>query len=225
MDEKAMYPLIKKQLETLGFDVKAEVSNADVVAMKSGMALVVEMKRSLTTALMHQGIMRSSVADAVYLAVFTPTDRVLKSRSFNEKKAIVKQLGLGLMLVDVPREHVTFVIDPASETQGKNTRQRRKLIDEFKLRKTALNVGGVTRTKIITAYRELALRILDALENGPKPIKTLVELTGSMKTTRVLQDNHYGWFERVERGVYQMSSEGKKARHTYADVLDTLRTL
>jgi len=36
---------------------------------------------------------------------------------------------------------------------------------------------------------------------------------------RVMADNHYGWFERVERGIYALSPKGEGAVADYAEVL------
>lgn len=151
-----------------------------------------------------------------------PSEKSLASRTFKEKKAITKRLGLGLIVVDVALDQVTFLIDPSVPTILKDRKKRRRLDDEFLLRQTALNEGGLTRTKIITAYRELALRIIDCLREGEKPVQAVVSHTGQLKATRVLIDNHYGWFKRVERGVYTLSEEGEKALDTYADVIAAL---
>jgi len=223
MDERAMFPVIKAELKRRGFEVQAEVTDVDIVAMKNKTPLIVEMKQALSITLIYQGIKRMTMSDYVYLAIPKPTDKVLKSRNFKEKKAIVRYVGLGLMLVDLEKSHITYILDPATRAPAKDARRTRKMHEEFALRKTALNEAGVTKTKIITAYRELALRILDCLRDGPQPIKALVATTKDIKTARILQDNHYGWFERVERGVYQMTKAGTEALTVYADVLQAMR--
>ena len=224
MDERAMFPVIKAELKRRGFEVQAEVNDVDIVAMKNKTPLIVEMKQAFSTTLIYQGIKRMAMSDYVYLAIPKPTDKVLKSRNFKEKKAIVRYVGLGLMLVDVEKSHVTYILDPATRAPAKDKRRTRKMNEEFALRKTALNEGGVAKTKIITAYRELALRILDCMRDEPQPIKALVEATGDVKTARILQDNHYGWFRRVKRGVYRTTKAGDEALNLYADVLDALKS-
>ena len=223
MSEQTMYPIIKSALEAQGFVVKAEVSDADVVAAKANKMLIVEMKQTFSTTLIYQGIERLTITDYVYLAIPKPSDKVLSTRGFKEKKTIVRQLGLGLMLIDLEVGHLTFVLDPTAPHARREGKRARKLKEEFLLRKTALNKGGVTQTKIVTAYRELALTILDFLRARPQPIQAIVKHTNRMKTSRVLQDNHYGWFERVKRGVYQMSDAGREAVTLYADVITALR--
>ncbi len=222
MQETAMFPVIKKQLNALEFSVKAEVNSVDIMAKKGNKTLLVEMKTSFSISLIYQGSERQKLSDYVYLAIPKPAEKTLRSKTFKEKQTITKRLGLGLMLVDVDNDHVTFLVDPALPTPRKDAKKRRKLEKEFLLRQTAINEGGVTRTKIITSYRELALRIAYFLKDGEKPLKDIVDYTGEMKTTRVLQNNHYAWFVRVSRGIYALSEDGKKALQDYADVIDRL---
>ena len=35
--------------------------------------------------------------------------------------------------------------------------------------------------------------------------------------TRIMADNHYGWFERVEKGVYALSDTGRAGLVHWAD--------
>ena len=205
MEEKDLFPIIEKRLTELGFIVKAEVNHVDVMAIKEDKTLIIEMKNTLTLSLIYQGIERQKLTDSVYLAVLKPSDKTLKSRTFREKKAIIKRLGLGLILVDTKNESLSYILDANANTFRKDSKKRKKLHQEFNLRQNALNQGGVTKTKIITAYRELALRILDYLKDGEQPLKDIVAHTKEMKATRVLNDNHYGWFKRVSRGIYALS--------------------
>jgi len=224
MKEKEMYPIIKNHLESMGFEVKAEINDIDIMAVKDNRSLLIEMKQSFSLSLIYQGIERQKLSDNVYLAILKPTDKVLNSRNFKEKKTITKRLGLGLIMVDVKLKQLTFLIDPALPKKLKDHKKRKALNKEFLLRETALNEGGITRTKIITAYRELALKILDFLKDEPQQLKDIVRHTDQVKATRVLIDNHYGWFKRVSRGTYTISAEGKQALTTYEDVIKELST-
>jgi hypothetical protein len=42
------------------------------------------------------------------------------------------------------------------------------------------------------------------------------------KIQPLLHNNVYGWFERVNRGVYQVNNEGKKALIEYAKLVEQL---
>ena len=35
--------------------------------------------------------------------------------------------------------------------------------------------------------------------------------TGVERATRLMADNHYGWFERVEKGIYGLTEKGREA--------------
>jgi hypothetical protein len=220
--EKDMFPIIKEELISQGYDVKAEIMNADVVAIRDDLVIVVEMKSVFSTKLIYQGLKRLHLSDYVYLAIEKPSEKVLKSSSFHEKKTIVRRLELGLILVDLHHRGLNIILDPKTYHFKKDKKKRRRLLKEFNLRQTSLNTGGVTRTKVITAYRELALLALDAMRHGPQSTKFLREYTNRKKVVSVLQKNYYGWFERVSRGVYQLSHLGEEALIQYKDVIDEL---
>jgi hypothetical protein len=84
------------------------------------------------------------------------------------------------------------------------------------------NIGGSTGKKLVTAYRESSIFIACCLERfGPLSPKKLRELgTEEKKTTSILSENHYGWFERVDRGIYSVTEEGKKALKQYEQLAE-----
>lgn len=217
--EKDLFPVVKDYLVDLEFEVKAEVGNIDIVGKRDDLIIAVEMKENLNTKLMYQGLKRNHITDYVYLAIPRPTTRVLKSKMFHEKMTIIRHLELGLILVDVDSHTVEVLLDPLHYHFKQNKKKRRKLLREFSLRQTSLNIGGVTKTKIITAYRELALMICLCLKEGPQSTKVIREYTQRQKTTSVLQKNYYGWFVRVERGVYKLTDLGEQALIDYEQVL------
>ena len=57
-------------------------------------------------------------------------------------------------------------------------------------RVTNINVGGTTKEKLVTAYRESAIKIAFHLLDGEKTTKELRELTGIEKATNFLQKNY-----------------------------------
>lgn len=217
-----MYPIIKKFFEDEGYSVKAEVLDADLVAMKEDIVMIVEMKTSFNTKLIYQGIKGKKITDYVYLAIPKPNNKILKSDIFKEKLEIVKSLELGMMLVDERIEEVLVLFDPTMYLRKPNNKKKQRLKKEFLLRKTSLNYGGVSRTKIITSYRELSLLTLYFLKDNPKTTKEIKEFTKQEKVMSVLQKNYYGWFERVERGIYRITNVGKEALVTYEKVIQQL---
>ena len=76
-------------------------------------------------------------------------------------------------------------------------------------------MGGSTRTPQMTAYRQQALAVANALAGTPGRPRELRILAPD--AAKILQGNVYGWFERIERGVYGLTSSGRVALVTWAD--------
>jgi hypothetical protein len=67
----------------------------------------------------------------------------------------------------------------------------------------------------MTAYRQQALTIAHALAGRPRRPRDLRTLAPD--AAKILQGNVYGWFERIERGLYGLTSSGRVALTTWAD--------
>ena len=61
----------------------------------------------------------------------------------------------------------------------------------------------------MTAYRQQALACAALLQTGPGRPRVLRVV--APEAGRILVRNVYGWFERTQRGVYQLSSLGQAA--------------
>ena len=61
----------------------------------------------------------------------------------------------------------------------------------------------------MTAYRQQALACAALLHAGPGRVRDL--RAAEPEAGRILLRNVYGWFERTERGVYQLTSLGEAA--------------
>ncbi len=223
MMEKDMYPILKKYFENKGFTVKGEVNDVDLMAIKNNSVVLIEMKTSFNTLLIAQGIRRNPMGDLVYLSIPKPTDKVLKSRTFKDKCLILKHLQLGLILVDTKYNTLNFWLDPTAYTVRNRKKKKQALLKEFHARTTDTNIGGSHKTKIMTAYRELALLALDYMKNEPRSTKALRDYTNRKKVVDILQKNHYGWFNRVSRGVYEITSRGKDALQAYEPMIKPLK--
>jgi hypothetical protein len=70
-------------------------------------------------------------------------------------------------------------------------------------------MGGGTRAPIMTAYRQEALACAAALATGPRSVREL-KVT-SPDAPKILLGNVYGWFVRVDRGVYGLTDAGRAA--------------
>ena len=222
MLEKDMYESLKKHLLKYGYIVKAEVLNTDITAVKDDEVIIVEMKNTLTTRLIYQGCERQRICDYVYLAIVEPTSRVRKSKQFNEKIHIVRRLQLGLILVNPETDNVTTLLDPKNFAFRQSKIKRRRLLKEFEQRVTSFNIGGVTKTKIITAYRETAIKIAFYLSSGSMRLKDIKTLLKDDKCSSILQKNYYGWFERIERGIYGITEVGIEDLKKYENVIQSM---
>lgn len=217
MQETDLYPPVKAFFEAEGYDVKAEVTGCDVVAQKDGAPMIiVELKTAFNIDLVLQGVERQKLCDDVYLAVpkpDTPTKRKNWRRRLRALKNLCRRLGVGLMLVNVTADvarAVDVLLDPAPYQPRKSAKKQSKLRKEFQMRTGDPNTGGATRTKIMTAYRQDAIRLADALAGGKAlKISEIKEITDVTRAASILQNNHYGWFERVSRGVYRLTELGQ----------------
>ena len=61
----------------------------------------------------------------------------------------------------------------------------------------------------MTAYRQQALACAASLVGGPRRIADLRPIVPNAAS--ILLRNVYGWFTRIERGVYELTSEGGAA--------------
>ena len=81
------------------------------------------------------------------------------------------------------------------------------------------NVGGSTRKKIITAYKENSIHIACCFEKfGSLSPKRLREIGTGDKTLSILNKNYYGWFEKCSRGVYTISEKGREELGNHREV-------
>jgi len=215
MLESDMYLPIKEYLEELGYSVKAEVKNIDILAKKDDSILVVEMKKQISLKHLYQGCDRQRMFENVYLAIIDPGYKKRRTKAFKEKLHILHRLRLGLIVVDVLKNRTEVLLDPKEYVYKRNNKKRRLLLEEYSNRKSSLNTGGVTNKKIMTVYREQVIEIGKALIKAPLSIKEIREITSNPKTSRILNDNYYKWFDRVERGIYRLTEFGQNEIKNY----------
>lgn len=199
---------VKAYLESHGYQVNCEVKDCDIVATKGDDLIIVELKTSVNLTLLVQATKRQSISDSVYVAVPAPTKR---NRQWRGTLTVLKRLEVGLLLVEEGAMGllVSKQFDPLPYQRKKNTGSRRALLTEVADRSGDYNVGGSTKTTLMTAYRENAILIACCLAKlGPSSPKSLRNLGTGDKTTSILSANHYGWFQRVEKGVYELTDQG-----------------
>jgi hypothetical protein len=218
--ETDLYPPIKAFLEDQGYVVKAEVGAADVVAIRgTEPPVVVELKLGFSLALFHQCVARLKVADDVYLAVARqPGKRFAKA--VKDNITLARRLGLGLITVRLSDGLVEVYCDPGPYAPRKNTKRQAMLLREFARRQGDPNDGGQTRAGLVTAYRQDALKLAVYLfEAGASKGADVARATGVSAATRMMRDDHYGWFEKVDKGVYGLTPTGAEAVATAGRIL------
>ncbi len=221
--ETDLYTPLKSFLKRQGYEVKGEVGAADVVARRGDEdPLIVEMKTGFTLAVVHQAIARQSISDNVYIAIPRGTGSGFR-KSLKANIALCRRLGLGLITIRLKDGMVETHADPGPYAPRKSKQKKTALLREFARRSGDPNTGGSTRRSLMTAYRQDALRCLQILsDRGPTKAAQVAKLTGVEKARRLMADNHYGWFERVDTGIYALTSDGEKARDTYRETLADL---
>ena len=212
MQETQLYPPVKALLQGQGYEVKAEIGAADVVACRAGEdPVIVELKTGFSLSLIHQAVARQNVTDAVYIAVPRSTGRRFQT-SLKQMKTLCRRLGLGLITVRLKDNHTEVHCDPAPYAPRKSKRRKSALLREFARREGDPNTGGATRVGLVTAYRQDALRCATHLAaDGASKGAHVAKATGVERATRLMADNHYGWFVRVSTGVYDLTEVGRKA--------------
>jgi hypothetical protein len=213
MKESDLYAPVKAHLEAQGYEVKAEIGDCDILARRGDEPpLVVEMKLTFSLALVMQGVARQTLFDHVYLAVPVSGQKGWKLR-YKDIIRLCRRLGLGLLAVRTGASpKVEAHLDPAPYAPRKNIRKATRLIREFDRRVGDPNTGGTTGVKRMTAYRQDACRIAAHLAaNGPTKASHIAKATDIARCAAILRADHYGWFERVERGIYALTPKGSGA--------------
>jgi len=220
--ETDLYPPVKAYLQAQGYVVKGEVGPADVVAVRAGEhgddgddPVIVELKLGFSLALLQQGVARLAVTDAVYLCVPRAAGK-LAYRALAENIKLCRRLGLGVMTVRLKDGLIEVHCDPGPYAPRKSVLRKGRLLREFARREGDPSMGGATRAGLVTAYRQDAVKIAEFLaQQGPSKGAAVAKATGVEKATRVMANDHYGWFERVEKGIYALTPRGAEGLAQY----------
>ena len=221
--EAALYPAVKAFLERQGYVVRGEVSGCDLVARRGDEApVIVELKLRFTLSLLLQGVDRLALSPLVYLAVPRPARTRGLRPDAKSVRNLCRRLGLGLILID-GRGSVDAIEDPVPYRPRQAKRRVQLLLGEFERRRGDLNLGGCSRTPIVTAYRQDALRCARVLAAaGPMQLRELRIASGVAGAAPILQRNVYGWFNRVQHGTYGLTGAGEQALKRFAEAVAAL---
>ncbi|WP_455273932.1 DUF2161 domain-containing phosphodiesterase [Rhizobium herbae] len=208
--ETALYLPIKGFLEAAGYSVKGEIAGCDLVGLSPDdppVVVICELKLSFNLELILQAVDRAAASDEVWIAARVSAKG--KGRESDRRyRDLCRRLGFGMMAVS-DNGTVDVIVGPVALMPRKNPRKRSRLVNEHKKRKGDPAVGGSTRSPIMTAYRQQALACAAALLGGPLRPKDLKPITPSAAT--ILRGNVYGWFERLDRGIYGLTATGAEA--------------
>lgn len=212
--ETDLYPPVKRFLEAQGYEVKAEVGKCDVMAVRgSEPPVIVELKLAFNLPLIHQAIDRQAITDHVYVAVPMPEKGIPRSDLM-----LCKRLGIGLLTVR--EQWVEPHLDPVPYTPRKHAKRSQTLLKEFYQRVGDSNSGGSTRRKLMTAYRQDALRCASYIDaQRSARVCDVASMAQVARAPGILRSNVYRWFTKIERGTYELTNEGRQALIIYRDVL------
>jgi hypothetical protein len=208
--ETSLYLPVKRHLENLGFTVKGEIGGCDLVALSGDdppVVVIGELKLRFNLELILQGVERAGVCDEVWLAA-----RLSKRGKGRESDAryrnLCRRLGFGMLGV-TDRGDVEVLVAPATVSPRRNPKKRSRLVSEHQRRKGDPVAGGSTRMPIMTAYRQQALSCAAAMVAGPCRVRDL--RAENPDAGKILLHNVYGWFDRVDRGIYILTDAGHAA--------------
>jgi hypothetical protein len=180
--ETSLYVPVKRFLEGLGFDVKGEICGCDLVALRGDEPPLVVVGE------LKLGFNLELVLQGV--------DRTAAC----DEIWLLGVSGAG---------RVELLVEPGPWRPRRDAKRRSRLVDEHRRRLGDPVLGGTCKMPIMTAYRQQALACAASLTNGPR--RTSEIKIAIPDAPKILLRNVYGWFFRVERGVYGLTLEGTSA--------------
>ncbi|MCL2049650.1 MAG: DUF2161 family putative PD-(D/E)XK-type phosphodiesterase [Defluviitaleaceae bacterium] len=209
--EATLYEPIKNLLTAQGFTVRGEVNYCDIAAVRGGELWLVEMKLSANLTLIYQAMERKKITSTVFIAI--PRPRNSRSKNFMALKKLLKKLEIGLITValDSPVLHAEIIALPSPSTSKKENKKAAAVKKEIHGRSFD-TLGGTTKTKINTAYRERCIKIACFLEQHKDGLsaKQLRNMGCEHDAWSILSNNNYGWFVKLEKGVYGLTESGRE---------------
>ncbi len=212
MKESDLYIPLKHFLEAQGYEVKGEVGQCDVMAVRGEEEpIIIEFKLSINLSVVLQAVDRLSLSSKVYIGI--PKNYKIQRHRKRKILKLLKMLGLGLIVIDpsIKTGSVDILIDPKPYKPRNSKPRLQRLLGEFMHREGDPNLGGAsTKQGRMTAYRQRALAVGIYLQkNGATKASILVKQIQEPKARDILYNNYYGWFEKHSRGIYQLSEVGK----------------
>jgi hypothetical protein len=208
--EKNLYLPVKAFLEAAGYAVKGEIGGCDLVGVSDGdpeIVVICELKLSFNLELILQAVDRAASCDEVWVAARISAKG--RGREADKRyRDLCRRLGFGMLGVS-DAGAVGVIVQSVTPMPRTNPKRRSRLVREHQRRRGDPMLGGSTKIPVMTAYRQQALAIAAALQDGPlrpRDMKLVAPDAGN-----ILRGNVYGWFERVEKGVYALTEGGRQA--------------
>ncbi|MBN7805035.1 DUF2161 domain-containing phosphodiesterase [Agrobacterium rosae] len=218
--ETSLYLPVKAFLETAGYSVKGEVSGCDLVGINGDeppVVVICELKMTFNLEVILQAVDRAAIADEVWIAAKISAKG--RGREADKRyRDLCRRLGIGMLGIS-DRGDVSIIVASISPMPRTNPKRRSRLVREHQKRRGDPALGGGTRKPVMTAYRQQALGCAVVLVAGPLRVR---DVRASVPDAgKILLSNVYGWFERLEKGVYGLTDAGREAliRWPQTDIL------
>ncbi len=213
--ETSLYKPVKAFLEKAGYLVKGEIGGCDLMGIRDddpSVIVVCELKLAFNLELILQAVDRASISDEVWIAAKMSVRG--KGRETDKRyRDLCRRLGIGMLAIS-EGGHVDVIVSSISPMPRTNPKRRSRLVREHQRRLGDPVVGGSTRTPLMTAYRQQALGCAKALAQGPLRVRDLRQ--SAPDAGKILLSNVYGWFERIDRGIYGLTDAGREALMRWA---------
>lgn len=208
--ETSLYLPVKSFLEKAGYVVKGEVGGCDLVGLSNDdppVVVVAELKLSFNLELILQAVDRATISNEVWIAARISSSG--RGREADKRyRNLCRRLGVGMLGISDAGE-VSINVGSVSPMPRTDPKRRSRLMREHQKRRGDPVLGGSTRTPIMTAYRQQALACAATLTAGPLRVRDI--RTNEPDAGKILLSNVYGWFERLDRGVYASTEAGRIA--------------
>lgn len=208
--ETSLYLPVKGFLETAGYVVKGEIGGCDLVGLSADdppVVVICELKLTFNLELILQAVDRAAVSDEVWIAAKVSAKG--RGREADKRyRDLCRRLGIGMLGISDAGD-VSVIVGSVTPMPRTNPKRRSRLMREHQKRRGDPALGGSTRTPLMTAYRQQALGCAIALVDGPLRVRDI--RAGVPEAGKILQSNVYGWFERLDRGIYGLTDAGREA--------------
>ncbi len=208
--ETSLYLPVKGFLETAGYVVNGEIGGCDLVGLSADdppVVVICELKLSFNLELILQAVDRAAVSDEVWIAAKVSAKG--RGREADKRyRDLCRRLGIGMLGISDAGD-VSVIVGSVTPMPRTNPKRRSRLMREHQKRRGDPALGGSTRTPLMTAYRQQALGCAVALVDGPLRVRDI--RADVPEAGKILQSNVYGWFERLDRGIYGLTDAGREA--------------